>query len=395
MNIDFAQIRNYRLHAHHLDQKLPPAALTVAAGACGLQNSPPGAWETALFNRIEGCCLQSLRDALYQDKVLLQAWSFRGAPVVFPTAESDIFLTPLIARNGEAPWIYTRGITGALEFLQMSFDDLLHRTKDALRHLDHHTIRSKETLDETLASIIMQDLPDEKKPLWNAPSMYGSPDRQTAGGAAVSFLLRPCSFSSLIVFGNREGISPTFTSYHSWVGHAPAHIPDADKLLVQKFLHCYGPASMTSLMDWLGCSRQQAQRLWSTVAREIVPVTVANRTCYMLAADMDNLLSADIDEGRLILLGAHDPYLDIKDRAVLLENPSLQRQIWKTVANPGVILKGGRIAGLWKTKTLKNQLEISMTLFEALRKPERAALLTLAEEYADFRLTSLKTCRME
>ena len=55
MNIKPEQIRAYRLHAHHLDKKLPLTALETAAGACGLQNSPPGAWETALFNRIENC----------------------------------------------------------------------------------------------------------------------------------------------------------------------------------------------------------------------------------------------------------------------------------------------------------------------------------------------------
>ena len=41
---EFEQIRAYRLRAHHLDQPLPPEGLEITAGACGLQNSPPGAW---------------------------------------------------------------------------------------------------------------------------------------------------------------------------------------------------------------------------------------------------------------------------------------------------------------------------------------------------------------
>ena len=67
---------------------LPSGQIETAAGACGVQNSPPGAWETALFNRVEGCTLPELHDALYRRKTLLQAWSYRGVPVVFPTAES-------------------------------------------------------------------------------------------------------------------------------------------------------------------------------------------------------------------------------------------------------------------------------------------------------------------
>lgn len=43
------QIRNFRLHSHHLDAKYELADIESIAGACGLQNTPPGAWETAPF----------------------------------------------------------------------------------------------------------------------------------------------------------------------------------------------------------------------------------------------------------------------------------------------------------------------------------------------------------
>ena len=390
MNIEPDQIRGYRLHVHHLDEKLPMTGLLAAAGVCGLQNSPPGAWESALFNRLEGCTLQKLHDALYREKSLLQAWSFRGAPVVFPTEQSDIFLTALIARAGEEPWIYTLGITGALDFLQMSFDDLLPRIKEAAKHLDHYIIRSKELLDQTLAEIICRDLPEEKRALWCAPSMYGRPDRQTVGGAAVSFLLRPCSFLSLVVFGERQGVSPTFTSFKNWIGHEPAHTPDAQKAIVRKFFHAYGPTTLDSFTGWLGCSRPQARRLFSAVADELEPVSVGGKTCYMLQGDKESLLASGERSERLALLSAHDPYLDVRDRSVILPDKALQKSVWKTVGNPGVLLKGGRVVGIWRQKTQKDQLNISIDLFETLMASERGNLQELAEAYADFRLLRLK-----
>ena len=115
------QILAHRLRAHHLDRPLAAHEGERAAGACGLQNTPPGAWETALFNRLAGCTLAGLRQALYEDKVLVAAWSFRGAPVVFPTRESRVFLEPLAALPGEEPWIYTQGIGLALDFLGLTF----------------------------------------------------------------------------------------------------------------------------------------------------------------------------------------------------------------------------------------------------------------------------------
>lgn len=395
MSIETEQIRSHRLRAHHLDKKQPMTGMTAAAGACGFQNSPPGAWETALFNRLEGCTLQAAQNALYLEKSLIQAWSFRGAPVVFPTEQSAVFLTALRAQEGETPWIYTRGITAALDFLQMSFEDLLKRTEKAAECLDNRVIKSKEALDRTLAEVIERELPEEKRALWRAPSMYGSPDRQTVGGAAVSFLLRPCSFASLVVFGKRQGICPTFTSFKNWTGGLPEHTPDAEKTLVRKFLHCYGPSTKEGLMAWLGCSPRQAKRLWHTISDEMEPVTAGKKAASILSADRDSLLRSEKSGDRLILLGPHDPYLDIKDRQVLLEDKGLQKLVWKTVGNPGVVLKGGRAAGIWKAKTQKDKVEISIRLFEAFRAAEKKAIERLAGEYADFRGLELKNFYIE
>ena len=185
-------IRAFRVQAHHLDRKLPAGAEEAAASVCGFQNSPPGAWETALWNRVEGCTLQAAQSALYAEKRLLQAWSVRGVPLVFPASESGVFLAPLAAAAGETPWIYTRGIAAALDFLGMAFDELLPLVLRAAEYLETHTVARKEALDAALAEIVEAALPAEKLPLWRAPSMYGP--RQTVGGAVVSFLLRPCAF---------------------------------------------------------------------------------------------------------------------------------------------------------------------------------------------------------
>jgi len=71
--------------------------------------------------------------------------------------------------------------------------------------------------------------------------MYGNPEKQTVGEAAVPFLLRPCSFSSLVVFGERQGASPTFTSFKNWTGRMPGNLPYADKELVRNSCICKIP----------------------------------------------------------------------------------------------------------------------------------------------------------
>ena len=389
MELSARQIRAHRLRAHHLDQKYPFCELLAVAGSCGLQNSPPGAWETAAFCRLKNCTLPQLHQALYQKKELLQAWSIRGVPLIFPTADSDVFLSALIAQEGEEPWIYTKGIGLALDHLGMSFSELLPLAEEAAKYLEHHTIKSKEELDRVLAQLVAEQLPAQKQSLWNAPSMYGAPDRQTVGGAAVSFLLRPCSFKGLVVFGEREVISPTFTSPLRWLGHKLVPSAQGTAELARRFLHAYGPATPRAFADWLGSTPAQAKRLWQQIEEELEPVTAAGKKAFILQADRESFRRADTEES-LLLLGPHDPYLDIRDRAILLEDTAAQCQVWRTVGNPGVILKGGKIIGIWKTRTQRENLSVSTTLWEPLSTPEQRELERQMEGYASFRGLTLQ-----
>ena len=108
-------------------------------------------------------------------------------------------------------------------------------------------VTGKEELDRFLAGRVRPLLPAGVQERWDAPSMYGRPDRQTVGMAAVSFLLRPCAFAGRVVFGRREGTSPTFTAPERWLGAPLPTAPDGGRKLVKKFLHCYGPAHRRSL----------------------------------------------------------------------------------------------------------------------------------------------------
>lgn len=384
--ISLEQIRNFRLRSHHLDAEYQKADIIRAAGACGMQNSPPGAWETALHNRVPSCTLNEMEQLLYRDRALVQAWSLRGAPIVFPYQDSDAFLTALIPEADE-PWIYTSGILLALDFLQMGFDELLEMLMQVIPRLDGTVIVSKNALDQTLAEWMLPFLPAGKHDLWNHPSMYGSPDKQTVGGAVVSFLLRPCAFHGLVVFGERQGTIPVFTSFRSWTGHPLPAGQDAVKKLVRRYLHCYGPATSGAFTAWLGCSGKQGRRMWNTIAHEMEPVMVSGKKAFILTADKERLLCPEPIKRQLLLLGGHDPYLDQRDRTVLQTDKSLHKHIWKTVTNPGAVVYHGEIIGVWTSRRKSGNIDVNMTLWTA--PPEKQELCDLAEQYAAFRQLKL------
>ena len=399
---DVTQIRMFRLHSHHLDREYGKSDLFDIAGACGLQNSPPGAWETALFNRIPDYSPADMEELLYRKKTLLQAWSLRGAPVVFPASECDAFLTALTAKEDE-PWIYTRGISAALDFLQMDFEELFLLLKRVIPRLDGGMITSKSDLDQTLAGWMEPFLADDKRVLWNRPSMYGDPDRQTVGGAVVSFLLRPCAFEGLVVFGERDGATPTFTSRINWLGKTQTAVENgtgesgasngAAGKLVRKFLHCYGPATANMFAVWLGCSGKQARRMWKTVSEEMEAVTVSGKKAFILSCDRDKFLSPAPLQRELLLLGGHDPYLDQRDRLVLQPDRTLHSRIWKLVTNPGAVVYRGEVSGVWTGKKSSKGMEIKVSLWRDF--PGRQKLAGLAEAYAAFRGQELSGLELE
>ncbi|EFB75488.1 winged helix DNA-binding domain-containing protein [Subdoligranulum variabile] len=390
VSVSSDQVRWYRLAAHHLDHRYPLDSLMEAAGVCGVQNSPPGTWETALFVRIRDVTAAQLRWKLETEKTLLQAWSFRGVPMVFPTAESPAFLESLAALPGEEPWIYTRGAALALNDLGMEWETALTLVRQTAVRLETCTIQSKQELDRFLAGEVDELLPVGLRERWNAPSPYGHPDRQTVGGAVVSFALRPCAFLGQVVFGARNGTHPTFTSPVHWLGHPLPSDPQAGAKLVRKFLHAYGPATPRTLADWLGSSPRQAKRLWQTVQQELIPVNKEGAKAWMLEQDLPALLHARPPQEPWRLVGAYDPYLDARDRALLLEDTALQRRVWRTVANPHVILQEGRAAGIWKTRTIRGHLDVTVEPFVPIPEEERQELARQLEEYTVFRGLELR-----
>lgn len=323
-----------------------------------------------------------LQKLLFQENLLVQAWSIRGIPMIFPLEDSPVFLSALIPKEDE-PWIYTRGITLALDYLGLSFQQALDWLLQVIAGLDVLSLVSKTVLDETLAGWILPLLPREKQALWSAPSMYGRPDQQTVGGAVVSFLLRPCSFLGLVVFSGRQGSQPVFTSFKRKTGCSLTPSPEGEKELVRRYLHCYGPATPAMFAAWLGASNQQANRLWKNVTEEMEPVTLSGKKAFILAKDQGELFSEPSFDQELLLLGGHDPYLDQRDRWVLQEDKTWQRKIWTTVSNPGAVLYRGEAIGIWSSKKKSKGLEIRFSLRNDVSEKEK--LQDLARSYAAFR----------
>src|SRR6185503_20239057 len=118
----------FRLNAHHLIERLDENGLLDAAGRCGIQNSPPGSALLALHARVRNITQQQVREAIAEEKSLLQTWCMRGAPFYFPTADAPIFTIGVLPPTEEAMLHFIVGVEQTLGKLDISLTEAVELT---------------------------------------------------------------------------------------------------------------------------------------------------------------------------------------------------------------------------------------------------------------------------
>ena len=383
------QVLRCQRHAHHLDKKLPRKQRLEAVSACGLVNSPPGSWELAMAARVAALTRDDLRCDLIETKDLMQTWSLRGAPTIFPTAEAGTFLSALAAQPDEVP-IYAQPLSYTTQALAAQRNELLEALRQACAVLEHKTIVGKAQLDHDLAEAMKPFLPKTVRVHANEPSLVA--ENQTLLEAAVSYLLRQCALEGRVMMGERQGNQPAFTSPAVWFDH-PLDRSAPPRQIVEKFLHCYGPATVQDFARWSGCGLPQAKRLWALTEAERVEIEVEGKRGWMLEADLPLLESLPPESPSIQLLGPHDPFLDLPQHGWILPDKSAQKKVWRTVGSPGVVIQDTQIIGFWNARVQREKTAVQFTLFETLDEEKRFQVQTEMAQLQTFLGRSLGTCR--
>jgi hypothetical protein len=87
------------------------------------------------------------------------------------------------------------------------------------------------------------------------------------------------------------------------------------------------------------------------------------------------------------LLPPLDPLIQARDRAVLVPDRARQKEVWKILGNPGVLLADGEVAGVWRAKAVgRKRLDFTITPFTPVRAAVRKAAAAEAELVAAARL---------
>lgn len=341
------RVMAYRVAAHGFDRSSPAPGVL----ALGVQDTPRGSARTALAAR--GASAEGLE----------LVWSFRGAPQLHRRADLPALaaaLWPLDDTDARA-----RINTTAIKEGSRLGIEAFRVTAAALREVVTAPMAKGEVSTAVSAAV------PESLTYW-----CGTCDAQHISGLLFQ---QAGLFGAIRVGaeGNRTVLSPLEPGFP--LPDAAAGTAD----LVRGCLRFLGPAAPVDLAKYLGISPTALRTVWPDDLAE-VRVAGTRKRCWLPAADVDALLAAE--SGDLVrLLPPGDPFLQARDRDLVVPDRSRAKELWRAIGGPGALLVGAEVAGTWRAKAAGRALDVTVAPYAPLSGAVRAALEREADTVASAR----------
>jgi hypothetical protein len=168
--------------------------------------------------------------------------------------------------------------------------------------------------------------------------------------------------------------------------------PGDPAALVTAYLRLLGPATPSEVAKFLGTTQAEIRRAWPEGLTE---VSVDGQRAWLPADRVEALRSASAPP-MVRLLPPSDPYLQARDRDLLVPDSGRQKAVWRALAKPGALLVDGEIAGIWRARLAgRATLEVTVTEFDPLTARRRDAVHDEADRVAAARGTGGVRVRFE
>ncbi|GHE13726.1 winged helix DNA-binding domain-containing protein [Klenkia taihuensis] len=334
----------YRVRAQQLDRDAGGTVAGTAVLDLGVQDTgPPGAARWAL-------AVRGLPDP--PDDDLVTAWTLRGAPHTYRRTD--------LAGVAAATWPWSeadaakRIFDGARPLRAAGIPVL-----DALEHVgaQMRAVAARPTVKGDVSGALRDRLPEPYlrfcRPC-DAVHAYEQTFRLAALHAGL--VLQP-------------GTSPPVLEQ---TGVEPADAVPERLDVVRAYLRLTGPATPKQVATYVDSTVAEVRRHWPEDAE---PVDVDGEQRWVLAGTQPP------ERARTTrLLAPFDPYLQVRDRELLLpDRPA--KELWPVLGRPGAVLVDGEVAGTWRPTTKAGRLALAVTRwrpFDTAAVEEQAARMAAA-----------------
>ncbi len=353
------QVLAFRAAAQSLDRRRPATELAGVAGACGVQDTPPGNADVSLAARLDIDSPVVKKATAQKDLVL--AWSLRGAPHVFPPEDFAVF---------------TLGARPADDTLEALWGEPQRSLVEVERAMVA-AIGSEQRPKGEVSTAVTASVPAELAP-WCKGCKVHHPRESVFRATPLLGRLVLTSTAPVLL-----------TRAKTWLGtDAEGDLDILRTELLRRYLRCYAPTTSGHFAEWAGITRPDAKQRWAAVAAALVPVQGAAKG-FVLEDDLDALDEPPASNG-VRLLPAKDAFLQVRDRDVLFPDPADRKAVYPTLGGPGVVLQEACPVGTWRGTAKGRRYQVRVTPFAsltkvALTKAVRAEIEAEAERVAQVR----------
>jgi hypothetical protein len=342
MDVDRGTVLAYRLTALGLSERSSDRPGDLAVLDLGVQEYTPGSVQVALAARTE---------AELTDDRLLTVWAARGAPhlhrrrdlsalvkALWPVSDADAAAR---IKSGQIPDAGKLGIR-AFELTAQAFRQVVHSSMPRGEVSTQVSALVPAELTYDCRSCAARHIAGN---VWQHSGLAGGVQVESRGKDATLGPIRSAPPQPT----ENAGIDALITTY----------------------LRLLGPATPVEVGKYLGSSTAEIKKVWPA---DLAEVRIDGRKAWLPAGSLEQLSTAEPVPG-VRLLPAMDPLLQARDRDVLVPERDRQKEIWKLLGNPGVMLVDGEIAGVWRAKMAgKKRVDLTVTPFGALSTRARKAV---------------------
>ncbi|WP_283134426.1 DNA glycosylase AlkZ-like family protein [Rhizohabitans arisaemae] len=343
VDIDRAQVVAYRVHAQELSRATADAA-ALAVHDLGVQDSPAGSAALALTARLP---------EPHRGEGFARAWSFRGAPHLYRRADLPFFAAaqwPLTGADATARMV---GAGTALRKAGIGGLEAFGTAAAAL----HEVVTGPCTKGEASGALTRA-----------LPEAFAYDCRPCKTRHVYDYVITLPSLPAGIEL--EPGTSPpTLLPMADWPELRPG--PEVVGALITAYLRLLGPAGPGEVAGFIGTKTAEVKKWWPD---GLARVRVEGRAAWIPEDRLAALRHAE-PVSLIRLLPVSDPYLQARDRELLVPEEARRKELWKIIGSPNALLVDGEVAGVWRArKAGRDRLDVAVTAFESLAPGRLAAI---------------------
>jgi hypothetical protein len=341
----------------------------VASDLGGVHAQVQASAELQLAARVDGIAQGDVREALWERRSLVKAWTLRGTLHLHPAGELPLWYAARRAVNsassdepqGLEEWRDPHG-----ELHPALGPEEVNAVRAAVwEALDGRCLRREEIADEVTKRV-------------------GPSPRQRLLSGFAFFLGELCQ-------GPPQGAKVTLVRPDQWVeGWQDVDEQDALREACRRYLHAYGPARPVDFHEWFGGRAFRpvhARALFDSLGDELEEIDIEGHRAYVLAGDT-------VFPGprpTLRLLPEYDVYvMGFREREHLVPTP-VRRQLaargpgrYEGPAGVRFVIVDGVAAGVWGRRKRGKRVELQVAPAGRLTRAQRAELDAEAERIGAF-----------